>query len=126
MVTTIIKLVKDILLTLLFFFTRMNNAANLLNGSGANIDEFVKRSTNLKIVQKQLPRYKLKFSDIQHIRNIVIENKFEMKKEDVSAIIDTQNVQKRLEQTIMSAEELAERNQEKYDLDFAYKTIILN
>jgi len=26
----------------------------------------------------------------------------------------------------MSAEELAERNQEKYDLDFAYKTIILN
>lgn len=75
----------------------MNNAANLLKGSGANIDEFVKRSNNLKVVQKQLPKYKQKFSDIQHIRNIIIENKFEMKKEDVSAIIDTQNVQKRLE-----------------------------
>ena len=47
------------------------------------------------------------------MRNIIIENKFEMKKEEISAIIDTQNVQKRLEQTITSAEELAERNQEK-------------
>lgn len=67
----------------------MNNAANLLKGSGANIDEFVKRSNNLKIVQKQLARYKQKLSDIQHIRNIVFDNKFEMKKEDIAAIVDT-------------------------------------
>ncbi|KAL4487471.1 hypothetical protein ABPG72_006991 [Tetrahymena utriculariae] len=95
----------------------MNNAANLFKGGGANIDEFVKRSNNLKVVQRQLPKYKQKFSDIQHIRNIIIENKFDMKKEDVSAIIETQNVQKRLEQTILSAEELAERNIENYIRD---------
>jgi len=52
MVTKIIKFGKRYLanILLLFFFTRMNNAANLLKGSGANIDEFVKRSNNLKIV----------------------------------------------------------------------------
>ena len=45
-------------------FIRMNNATNLLKGSGANIDEFVKRSNNLKIVQRLLPKYKYKFGDI--------------------------------------------------------------
>lgn len=94
--------------------TRMNNAANLLKGGGANIDEFVKRSNNLRIVQKHLPKYKQKFYDIQQMRNIIIDNKFEMKKEDISAFIDTMNVMKRLEQTILSAEELAERNVERY------------
>lgn len=67
----------------------MVESTNILKGGGANIDEFVKRSNNLKIIQKQLPKYKMMFNDVQHVRNIILDNKFDFKKEDNTAIIET-------------------------------------
>ncbi len=69
----------------------MQESTTILKSGGQNIDEFVKRSNNLKIIQKYLPKYKMMFNDVQHVRNIILDNKFEMKKEDLASIIETQN-----------------------------------
>jgi hypothetical protein len=64
----------------------MAQQSNLLKGSAPNIDEFVKRSNYLKETTRLLPRFRRKFQDIDHIRTIFYEFKFELKKEVITEI----------------------------------------
>ena len=59
----------------------LNNQASLLKSNAPNIDEFVKRQNNLKETLQLLPKFRRKFSNLDHIKHIMIEYKFELTKE---------------------------------------------
>lgn len=103
--------------------TWLNDSCNNLKNNQPSIEEFVQRTQNLNIIQKKLPNYKLQFSILQNLATIMEEYKFEMKKEDKLALQDTIQIMKKLDQSILAAEEASERNLERYSRDIKYAYI---